>query len=188
MFNLKKNIYIFEEIDSTQKEVLRKMEKNEKQVVLISKNQTDGIGTHGRKWISNKNNITFSVGIRFCDKTRLVKINQLDGITINVAEILVNIFKDFYDIDFINIKYPNDLYIKGKKIGGILTETKLSGENVKYLVIGIGINTNQTDFENLEIKDIASSIKIECDIEIDNNKIILEFIDRFENYLKERIK
>lgn len=195
MFNLNKNICIFEEIDSTQKEVLRRIESIKDSIVVISKNQTDGIGTHGRKWISNKKNITFSIGINFSniknntnDDLLNVDINSIEGITIEFAKILVNIFKKFYGINCINIKYPNDLLINGKKIGGILTETKLVRDNVKYLIVGIGINTNQIDFDDLEIKDIASSIKIECKKEIDNNKVIFEFIKKFENCLEERIK
>ena len=116
-----------------------------------------------------------------------VNINSIEGITIEFAKLLVNIFKSIYGIDCINIKYPNDLLINGKKIGGILTETKLVRDNVKYLIVGIGINTNQIEFENLEIKDIASSIKKECKKEIDNNKVIFEFIREFEKCLKERI-
>lgn len=195
MFNLNKNICIFEEIDSTQKEVLRRIENIKDSIVVISKIQTDGIGTHGRKWISNKNNITFSIGINFSniknntnDDLLNVNINSIEGITIEFAKLLVNIFKSIYGIDCINIKYPNDLLINGKKIGGILTETKLVRDNVKYLIVGIGINTNQTDFDNLEIKDIASSIKIECKKEVDNNKVIFEFIKEFEKCLEERIK
>lgn len=195
MFNLNKSICVFEEIDSTQKEVLRRIENIKDSIVVISKNQTDGIGTHGRKWISNKNNITFSIGINFSniknntnDDLLNVNINSIEGITIEFAKLLVNIFKSIYGIDCINIKYPNDLLINGKKIGGILTETKLVRDNVKYLIVGIGINTNQTDFDNLEIKDIASSIKIECKKEVDNNKVIFEFIKEFEKCLEERIK
>lgn len=195
MFNLNKSICVFEEIDSTQKEVLRRIENIKDSIVVISKNQTDGIGTHGRKWISNKNNITFSIGINFSniknntnDDLLNVNINSIEGITIEFAKLLVNIFKSIYGIDCINIKYPNDLLINGKKIGGILTETKLVRDNVKYLIVGIGINTNQIDFDNLEIKDIASSIKIECKKEVDNNKVIFEFIKEFEKCLEERIK
>ena len=139
MFNLNKNICIFEEIDSTQKEVLRRIENIKDSIVVISKNQTDGIGTHGRNWISNKNNITFSIGINFSnimnntnDDLLNVNINSIEGITIEFAKLLVNIFKSIYGIDCINIKYPNDLLINGKKIGGILTETKLVRDNVKY--------------------------------------------------------
>ena len=58
----------------------------------------------------------------------------------------------------------------------------MSGEIVKYLVVGIGINTNKTKFNN-EIKNIATSIKNEFNIEVDNFDFITEFCNRFERIL-----
>lgn len=79
------------------------------------------------------------------------------------------------------------LYLITKKIGGILTQTKLQGEKVKSIVIGIGINTNQEEMEE-EIEKIATSIRKEFEIEIDNRKIICEFCNEFEKKIKSRIK
>lgn len=73
-----------------------------------------------------------------------------------------------------------------KKIGGILTETKLKGENVKYIIVGIGINTNRQNF-NEEIKEIATSVKSEFGIEVDNLRIISEFCNQLENKIIKRI-
>ena len=64
------------------------------------------------------------------------EIEQLEGITIEIAKTLVEVFQKLNGISF-EIKFPNDLVYQGKKIGGILTETKLKGKNVKYVVIGI---------------------------------------------------
>ena len=72
----------------------------------------------------------------------------------------------------------------GKKIGGILTETKIQKEQVKKIVIGIGINTNQTEFTE-EIEDIATSIKKEYGIDVENEKIIERFCEEFEKWLIE---
>ena len=69
--------------------------------------------------------------------------------------------------------------IDGKKVGGILTETKLQGETVKYLAIGVGINTNK--------EEISTSIKKEFNIEIDNLKVIEEFCKIFETNITKRI-
>ena len=99
--------------------------------------------------------------------------------------IFVEIFKELYNIN-IQIKSPNDLVINDKKIGGILTESKLQKNLVKYLVIGIGINTNQEDFPK-EINNIATSIKNEFNIEVDNIKIITEFCNKLEEILEKRI-
>lgn len=110
------------------------------------------------------------------------QIRQLENLTHMIAETLVEVFENLYDIP-LTIKFPNDLVYQGKKLGGILTETKLQGELVKYIVIGIGINTNQEKFKE-EISEIATSIKKEFKIEINNQKIITEFCNLFEPKIK----
>lgn len=138
-------------------------------------------GTHGRRWYtSQKGNIAFSIVIYPC-----VSVEKLAGLTIEIAQIIVSVFKNLYHIN-LEIKAPNDLVIATKKIGGILTETILQGEVVKSLVIGIGINTNKTFFEE-EIKDIATSIKNEFDIQVDNEAVIEEFCNQFEKNILKRL-
>lgn len=89
-------------------------------------------GTHGRKWFTDeKNNIAFSLLIE-----ANCKIKKLEGLTFEIAETMVEIFQKLYGIS-LDIKFPNDLVYQGKKLGGILTETKLQGEIVKFVVIGI---------------------------------------------------
>ena len=172
-------IFYYKKIDSTQKEIWRRIvsDKIKNGTVIIADVQTTGIGTHGRTWYtSQKGNIAFS----FCFFPDC-KPENLKNITKDIAKILVNIFYDFYKIK-IDIKDPNDLVINGKKVGGILTETRLNGENVKDLVIGIGINTYKKNFEE-DIKNIATSVYKEYKIKVDNLRIISEFCNRFEKYL-----
>lgn len=64
------------------------------------------------------------------------EIERIDGITLEIAEIIVEVFRKLYRIS-LEIKFPNDIVYQGKKLGGILTETKLSGEVVRYIVVGI---------------------------------------------------
>ena len=120
-----------------------------------------------------KNNIAFSFFIEAnCN------LEKLQGITIEIAETILETFQSLYNIN-LEIKEPNDIMFRDKKIGGILTETKLKGENVKYIVIGIGFNTNKEHFSK-DIKNIATSIKNEFKIEIDNLKVISEFCNLCE--------
>ena len=143
--------------------------------------QENGIGTHGRIWHTDQdNNIAFS----FLIKTQC-NINKLDGLTLRIAGIIVDIFKEKYGIN-LNIKKPNDIVYNKKKIGGILTETRITNEIAKAIVVGIGINTSQKDFSE-DIKETASSIKKEFNIDIDVKKFIEEFCNRFENEILERI-
>ncbi len=172
---LGKEILQFKEIDSTQKELWRRIESGNASngCLVIAEKQTAGIGTHGRKWYTDSENITFSFSIfPNCN------IKKLENLTYKIAEILKEVFKDLYDIS-LDIKLPNDLMINGKKVGGILTETKLQGENVKVLVIGIGINTTVSSFPE-ELEGKATSIKSELNIEVANFWLIFRFLEQFE--------
>lgn len=175
---LGRTCFYYEKIDSTQNEIWRLTEKEISNGTLVmAEVQTNGKGTHGRRWYTDTpNNIAFSFYIELdCN------IRKIEGLTTEIAEILVNIIKRFYNIE-IGIKSPNDLVYNGKKIGGILTESKLNGETVRFLVVGIGINTSQTDF-NDEVKNIATSITKEFNIEINAGDIITEFCNCFEQYI-----
>lgn len=111
-------------------------------------------------------------------------IEKLEGITIEIAKTIVKVFKKLYDIK-LEIKYPNDIMYQDKKIGGILTETKIEGNIVKSMVIGIGINTNQEDFI-LEIEEVATSIKKEFGIKVKNQDIVAEFCNQMEEKIIKR--
>jgi len=179
----RKNIIYYEKIDSTQKEIWRRIEKSdiENGTVIIAKFQTDAIGTHGRTWYTRKdNNLAFSfVVFPNCD------INKLYNLTYEIAEIIVSILKNKYKVK-LDIKLPNDLMINNKKVGGILTETKLQGNIVKCIVIGIGINTNSKE-DSKEIEKISTSIGKEFDVKINNNDVMNEFLDIFEEKFSKRI-
>ncbi len=180
---LGKNSIYYSKIDSTQNEIWRLIEKNQAPngTLVMTDIQESGIGTHGRIWHTDEeNNIAFS----FVVKTEC-NIRNLEGITLEIAETIVNIFKEEYRIN-LNIKKPNDIVIENKKIGGILTQTKVISEKVEYLVIGIGINTQKEKFTD-DIKDIATSIKKEFNINVDNTKFISEFCNKFEKKLIKRI-
>lgn len=172
----------YKEIDSTQSEIWRlvKSKSIKNGTLVMADIQTNGKGTHGRVWHTDEeNNIAFSFFIQLdCN------IKKLEGITKKTAQIIVDILKDRYGIT-LEIKQPNDIVYRNKKIGGILTETKLIAEQVKYLVVGIGINTSKEKF-TYDIKDIATSIKREFGIEVDKEELISEFCNRFEKEIIKR--
>lgn len=180
---LGKNSIFYEEIDSTQSEVWRLIEGDSTPsgTLVMADIQTNARGTHGRVWHTDEvNNIAFSFFVKMdCN------IKELDGITLDIAEIIVGIFKDLYNIN-LDIKLPNDIVFKGKKIGGILTETKVCQEKVKFLVVGIGINTDKMQFSD-DIKNIATSIKIEFGVDVDVKNIVVEICNRFEEKIKNKV-
>lgn len=180
---LGKKFEYYETIDSTQTEIWRRIENGNfvNGEVIFSEIQTRPYGTHGRTWYNEKSgDISFSFAIQTD-----TNIDNLDGMTLEIAEIFKKIFEEC-GVN-IQIKLPNDLYLNGKKMGGILCQTKLTGENVKYLVIGIGININKMIFSE-EIKDIATSVRKEIpNINLDNFEIVAKFCNIFEEKINRRI-
>lgn len=176
---LGKNVIYYKTIDSTQKEIWRRIENIniENGTLIYADIQTSGIGTFDRTWYTDEqNNIAFS----FYVKTNC-NIEKLNGLTVQIAKIICKIFKDNYNIE-IQIKEPNDLYYNGKKLGGILTQTKVLFGKVKCLVVGIGINTNKKVFVK-ELETIATSIYKEFGIIINTQEFIAKFCNQFEKEL-----
>ena len=182
---LGRNCIYYKTIDSTQNEIFKMIRKKAPNgSLVIADIQTKGKGTHGRTWYTDeKNNIAFSFFAELkCD------IRKLDGITLEIAKIIVDIFKTIYNHcnDSYNTKEPNDIVIKDKKIGGILTETKVLSGIAEYIVVGIGINTSKMHFAE-DIKDIATSIKKEFNVDVASEDFIAEFCNKFEKEILKRI-
>ena len=176
--------YFYKKIDSTQDEIWRRIKngKINNGTLIMADIQENGRGTHGRVWHTDEEkNIAFSFFIELnCN------IKKIEGVTIDIAEIILDILKEDYKIE-LEIKQPNDIVYHDKKVGGILTETKLASEQVKYLVVGIGINTLKMQFTD-DIKELATSIKKEFKKEIEAQEFIAKFCNKFEKYILERIE
>ena len=180
---LGRNCIYYEQIDSTQTEIYRLIKTNSitNGTLVMADIQTKGVGTHGRIWHTDEaENIAFSFYIKTDSN-----IKKLDGLTLEIANIIVRIFKEKYNIS-LQIKEPNDIIFNNKKLGGILTETKIVSEIVKYIVVGIGINTNKQNFTD-DIKNLATSIKKEFNIQVNAQDFIVEFCNEFEKEIIKRI-
>lgn len=168
-----KNIIYYEQIDSTNDEAKR-LDNLSNGTIIITDNQTKGRGSKGRVWYGgSKNNIAMTIIlIPNCN------IKQIDNFTVHVAECIKDAIYELYKYE-LNIKLPNDLYLNGKKIAGILTEAIWQAGIIKKLIIGIGMNVNEIDF-NEEIGEIATSLKKEFNRNYIREEIIVKLIERFE--------
>ena len=150
----------FKSIDSTQNFLKRKYKKLFNLTFVFSDFQTEGRGRHGRKWVSaNSANLLFSFLIK---NPKLVK--RFDSLSIFIAVTLKELLTNF-GLDNVEIKWPNDVYVNSKKIAGILLEGINEGSKLKALVIGIGLNVNQDEF-NDDLRVPATSLKLELDKEV----------------------
>lgn len=176
-----KKIKFFEEIFSTQIEAKKLAENGIKNgTMILADCQTNGIGTHNRKWYSEKGkNISFTLILY-----PKCKVKELESLTVDIAKCIVNSIYDLYGYK-LDIKLPNDIMYGGKKIGGILTQIVSKGENIKYLLIGIGLNVNGEKFPE-DLKEIATSLKLEFRQEFSRQKIVELFCINFERYCEEK--
>ncbi len=111
--------------------------------VICATRQTLGRGQRGNRWISDEGmNATFSVVLEptFLEVSEQFLISQI--VALSLVEML-----SYYNIST-NIKWTNDIYVKDKKISGVLIENRLEGERLARSVVGIGINVNQTIFDS----------------------------------------
>lgn len=122
--------------------------------VVLAREQTEGRGRMGRSFYSpNSTGLYFSIILR----PRL-DLNDSLLITTSAAVAVAKAIERLTN-DKVQIKWVNDLYMKGRKVCGILTEASLNIENggLEYAVVGIGINVTTKDFPN-DIKQIAGTI------------------------------
>lgn len=142
-------------IDSTNS-YLRKLSAKETvddYTTVIAKKQTQGRGQMGTVWSSKAaKNLTFSV---FKDVSKF-HLEHPFYISIVTSLALLKTLQ-FFSISRLSVKWPNDILSEDKKICGILIENVIKQNNINASVIGIGLNVNQTKFENLPK---ASSLKM----------------------------
>ncbi len=146
--------------------------------LIISKKQTKGRGTMGKKWISLKGNLFLSIYFEI-DQSRL-NFKQFNIINALVLRKVISKFTP----KKISIKWPNDLIYNKKKFCGILQEI-INFNNKNFLIIGIGLNTNfspnNEDFLSTSLKNITNK-------RINNNIILKNIIKRYEKLLNETKK
>lgn len=142
-------IYYFETLDSTNNKA-KEIETGEKEYIIYTDNQTNGRGQYDRKWIS-KNGLTFSL---------VVKKENNDYSSI-VPKAIIEYLK--YNGFCATIKYPNDIYYKDKKLGGILIENIYKENKYDKTIIGIGLNINEN-------KDVMNKVENSIGVMINENK------------------
>ena len=175
-----KELEYFDEIDSTQAEAKRNVEKYKNGTVIIADTQTAGRGTHGRVWHTKTDNIAMTIILK-----PEVNIKKLEGFTVAIAEKIQQAIKELYGIE-LEIKLPNDLLLNNKKICGILTEVVTIKEIVKEIFIGIGFNVNEKEFLS-DISDIATSLYKETKQVYCREDIICKILENIEQELEKRI-
>lgn len=143
--------------------------------VVSVRHQTKGRGQHGRTWESGQGeNLTFSLVLKNLEiaPRSQIAISQITSLS------LVELLKR-HGIEA-KIKWPNDIYVGKNKICGILIENSITSEKIKWSIIGIGLNVNQTDFP--EWIPNPTSMTVEKKIKFNQQNLLVEFTLIFTEY------
>ncbi len=155
------------------RKILKKQQKTREDVVVIAETQKKGRGTKGRSFSSLKGGVYMSC-VHFYSGLPAAKAFEINkNISVAVVKTLLS-----FGVEA-KIKWPNDIYVNGKKICGMLINNSLVGDFVDYTVLGIGINVNNDIPEDL--KDIAISLKQVLGRNIDEKSVAATFLYNLQN-------
>ena len=177
---LGKNIEYYQKLESTNAEAWELLEEGlaDHGMIVITDNQTSGKGRNGNEWfMSPSKGLAMSL---ILNKQLSLEDAELIPIATGVAVAMTLKNRGLEP----RLKWPNDIMIDGKKCGGILCESKVSGQKVNQMVVGLGININETneDFpEDLNIK--STSLFLESERTQQRELICAIFTTFFEKIL-----
>tara|TARA_Y100001970_G_scaffold238125_1_gene299144 strand:- start:1171 stop:1980 length:810 start_codon:yes stop_codon:yes gene_type:complete len=164
-----KEVIIYEEIGSTNDAIKKEMQgfiSKSDVIAVLAEKQTAGRGTGGKKWFSPAYK---NIYLSFSWNSALAP-SQLEGLSLAAAVEVTKALEHSLALKF-NLKWPNDIFLSGKKVGGILIETTQSNK-LTNIVIGIGLNVFMEKKNNVPIDQDWTSISNYLEGKADRNKII----------------
>ena len=140
--------YYFDSVDSTQNQALRiSCDPTNNGAIIVAAKQTEGKGRSGRKWISPKGGIWFSIILQPKFDITITTLFPIAS-ALALSKALEKTFKITPEL-----KWPNDITVKGKKLAGILVDVSLESNRIENLVLGVGINYD------VDVKQIEKILK-----------------------------
>ena len=153
-----------EKVGSTNEEMHSLLPDLESFSVLAAFSQDKGRGQGDHKWHSEEGrNLTFSILVKY-DAAHLLKARDQQLLTMAASLAAVDFLSE-NNIE-VSIKMPNDIYLKDKKICGMLIENGLNGGNMQWSIVGIGLNVNEKDFPEDLPNPVSMSLATGSDYDI----------------------
>lgn len=141
-------------------------------LVVITKSQTQGKGQRGNVWQTEQGkNLTFSLLLK-----PHIKIDEQFLLSQLVALGVSDFLKTLTSLK-VQVKWPNDIFLNGKKVAGILIENTLTSQLIRNSIVGIGLNVNQEQFDNLPF---ATSLKRELNTTFDLKHLLANLLKCIE--------
>jgi BirA family biotin operon repressor/biotin-[acetyl-CoA-carboxylase] ligase len=143
--------------------------------VVTSAFQNAGAGRLRRAWISPPGrSLLFSVILRPRMDARLASL-----LTLLCGAALSETIRETTSCEA-GVKWPNDVLMRGRKVSGILAQGSLRGNAVSYVVLGVGLNVNQTDDElPPECRDISTSLRLETGGRVSRAAVLRRFLSHW---------
>ena len=169
------NIIYYEKISSTQLVAGELAAAGvDEGTIIVAESQTGGRGRIGRSWASPPGGIYLSIILRPAIKpSEALRFPLIAGVAVAQAIKQLTGLKPC-------LKWPNDIIIEGRKVGGILTEMSSEMDRINYIIIGIGINANTESFPD-GIRGIATSLRAECGKEVSRVKLVQGILTQLES-------
>lgn len=144
--------------------------------LVLCEEQTAGRGRMGRRWLSPRYaNLLFSVLLR-----PKIPPDKAFMLTMILALGAIEAMGERYALKA-KIKWPNDLYVGRKKLGGILTEFSTWKESVEYVILGLGLNVNWRPEDEEGMLYPATSILVETGRRISRGDLLVRILEKLES-------
>lgn len=179
-----RNILYYTETDSTNLRIRQAGDEGAPHGTLaVADRQTAGRGRRGRSWSSPAgSSIYMSVLLRpdiVPSKASMLTLVMACSVAEGIKQCLA---AEGGEIPHVQIKWPNDIIVNGKKLVGILTEMSAQIDYINHVTVGVGINVNMTEFPE-EISGTATSLRLECGHAVRRAPLIAAVMERLEeNY------
>jgi BirA family biotin operon repressor/biotin-[acetyl-CoA-carboxylase] ligase len=174
--SLGRNVVCYDRVDSTNAVSIQLAQEGAPEgTLVVAEEQTAGRGRHRRKWLAPAGS---SLLISFVLRPSLAP-EELPLLLMASALAVAEAIEDSTGLA-VRFKWPNDIMLGGKKAGGILIETGLSGQDVDYAVIGIGLNVNLDVATTPEIAATATSISAALGKETSRLRILRSLLQSME--------
>jgi BirA family biotin operon repressor/biotin-[acetyl-CoA-carboxylase] ligase len=171
-------VCVFDSIDSTNAEALRAINQGRPAPFLVlAERQVAGRGRRGRKWVSPfAENLYYSLVLRIDGGMR-----QLEGLSLVVGLAVMQTLRKL-GVPAAGLKWPNDVLVGSKKVAGILLELVGDPADVCHVVLGIGINVNMQNAD--EVDQQWTSMRLESGKSFDRNVLVAELSEQLRAHIQ----
>jgi BirA family biotin operon repressor/biotin-[acetyl-CoA-carboxylase] ligase len=169
-------VEVLEEVTSTNDVIRdRARQQNVEGLVLLAEKQTSGKGRQGRVWHTPAGrNLALTIAWA-CDPD----ISRLAGMSLAAGAAIADALQETFDLS-LALKWPNDMYLEGRKCGGILVETFIDGDLRSHLMIGVGLNVLPG---GLEVDQPVTNLAAHVAGDISRNEVAASVINGLVNLL-----